>query len=127
MKRILEFSPTDQDVIVSRSLVMVHQTIDSHFPGAKPASQRFAKTAFGEEPTLTKGAPISSDRSPSFTPQPDCEIARTAKDSTSEHFGLHSGEKSIVEQIVPKQYWRQAFLILLSLFFILLFVYLWFL
>lgn len=127
MKRILEFTPTEQDVIVSRSLVMVHQTIDDEFPEAKPASQRFAKTAFGDEPTLTKSAPITGERANtySFTKPDETELEQAGVQS--EHFGLHSGEKSIVEQIVPKQYWRQAFLTLLALFFILLFVYLWYL
>lgn len=60
MKRIFEFIPSDHDIIVTRTLVLVHQAIDNAFPSAKPASQRFAKTAFGDEPTLTKSLP--SDR-----------------------------------------------------------------
>ena len=70
MKRVLEFVPSDHDIVVSRVLVLVHQAIDSEFPEAKPASQRFAKTAFGDEPTLTKSHPgeitrgIISDESP---------------------------------------------------------------
>ena len=124
MKRVLEFSPTDEDVIVSRSLVMVHQSIDTEFPHAKPASQRFAKTAFGDEPTQTKPAPTTGERTLSFK---ETDELPSESVPSSEHYGLHSGEKSIVEQLVPKQHWRMAFLTLLSIFFVLLFVYLWFL
>ena len=59
MKKVFEFIQADHDTVVSRTLVMVHRAIDNHFPNADPASQRFAKTVFGEEKTLTKSLPSS--------------------------------------------------------------------
>jgi hypothetical protein len=57
--RVFDFAPAEQEVIVSRILVQVHQAVDEAFPHARPASQRFAKTAFVgyDEPTLTQLVP----------------------------------------------------------------------
>ena len=64
MHRVFDFSPADPDVIVSRILVQVHQAVDDNFPHARPASQRFAKTAFvgSDEPTLTQLIPSETLR-----------------------------------------------------------------
>jgi len=57
--RVFDFSPADHEVVVSRILVQVHHAVDDAFPHAKPASARFAKTAFVgyDEPTLTQLIP----------------------------------------------------------------------
>lgn len=59
MHRVFDFSPADHEVVVSRILVQVHHAVDEAFPHAKPASARFAKTAFvgSDEPTLTQLIP----------------------------------------------------------------------
>jgi hypothetical protein len=44
--RVSDFTPADHEVVVSRILVQVHHAVDGAFPHAKPASARFAKTAF---------------------------------------------------------------------------------
>lgn len=64
MHRSLDFTPVDDEVIVSRILMQLHQAIDDAFPNAQPASSRFAKTAFTgyDEPTLTQGAPLEALR-----------------------------------------------------------------
>lgn len=64
MKRVLDFVPADSDVVVSRTLIMVHKAIDDQFPNAQPAPQRFAKTVFGaDESTLNQALP------PNLTPE----------------------------------------------------------
>jgi hypothetical protein len=57
--RVFDFTPADHEVVVSRILVQVHHAVDEAFPHAKPASARFAKTAFVgyDEPTLTQLIP----------------------------------------------------------------------
>lgn len=62
--RILDFTHVEDEVIVSRILMSLHQTIDEVFPNAQPASHRFAKTAFTgfDEPTLTQGLPMEALR-----------------------------------------------------------------
>ncbi|GEM_PF-6110567 len=83
MHRVFDFAPADQEVVVSRILVQVHQAVDEAFPHARPASQRFAKTAFVgyDEPTLTQivpsetirealGGEISGEALDSRTPKP---------------------------------------------------------
>jgi hypothetical protein len=62
--RSLDFTPVDDEVIVSRILMALHQTIDEVFPHAQPASSRFAKTAFTgyDEPTLTQSMPTEALR-----------------------------------------------------------------
>lgn len=64
MHRSLDFTPVDDEVIVSRILMHLHQAIDDAFPDAEPASSRFAKTAFAgyDEPTLTQVAPSEALR-----------------------------------------------------------------
>ncbi len=59
MHRVFDFTPADHEVVVSRILVQVHHAVDEAFPHAKPASARFAKTAFVgyDEPTLTQLIP----------------------------------------------------------------------
>lgn len=57
MKRAFEFTPTDQEAMVSRILVLTHQAIDEAFPEARPAPHRFAKTVFGDEPTASQILP----------------------------------------------------------------------
>ena len=59
MHRSLDFTPVDDEVIVSRILMQLHQAIDESFPNAQPPSSRFARTAFTgyDEPTLTQVAP----------------------------------------------------------------------
>ena len=64
MHRSLDFTPVDDEVIVTRILVQLHHSIDEYFPNAPPASSRFAKTAFAgyDEPTLTQTAPAEALR-----------------------------------------------------------------
>ncbi len=64
MHRSLDFTPVEDEVIVSRILMHLHQAIDEAFPHAEPASSRFAKTAFTgyDEPTLTQGIPMEALR-----------------------------------------------------------------
>lgn len=57
MKHILDFTKSDEETAVSRILALVHQAIDREFPGAEPAPTRFAKTIFGDEPTLNEPLP----------------------------------------------------------------------
>ncbi|NRA65730.1 MAG: hypothetical protein HRU19_14670 [Pseudobacteriovorax sp.] len=118
MKRIFEYTPTEHDILVSRTLVMVHQAIDTDLPSARPASQRFAKTAFGEEPTLTKPAP--SDRGISGK-----EISGALNSQhDQESYGLASEEKNFPNQMLPKNIWRIGFLVAIALFFFIFFVFL---
>ena len=59
MSRLLDFTPTEEDIIVSRVLISVHKAIDKNFPNAEPAPNRFAKTSFGsEEITITESKPM---------------------------------------------------------------------
>jgi len=58
MKRVFEFVPSEPEAMVSRILVVTHQAIDEAFPDAKPAPHRFAKTVFGDEPTVNQIMPM---------------------------------------------------------------------
>lgn len=64
MHRVFDFTPADHEFVVSRVLVQVHHAVDETFPHAKPASARFAKTAFVgyDEPTLTQLNPSEAMR-----------------------------------------------------------------
>ncbi len=49
MNRILDFSPSQEEAVVSRILVLVHQSIDDAFPSMVNANRKFTKTVFSEE------------------------------------------------------------------------------
>ncbi len=70
-QRVFDFVPAEPEVVVSRILVNLHQAIDDAFPHARPASQRFAKTAFVgyDEPTLTQLVPSDALREAGIIPQ----------------------------------------------------------
>lgn len=44
MSRILEFQHADEQTVVARVLLELHQAIDIHFPQAKGSSRQFSKT-----------------------------------------------------------------------------------
>lgn len=44
MSRILEFQHADEQTVVARVLLELHQAIDLHFPEAKGSSRQFSKT-----------------------------------------------------------------------------------
>lgn len=58
MKHVFDFITSDEETSVSRILAMVHQAIDRELPSATPAPARFAKTSFGDEPTLNQAIPV---------------------------------------------------------------------
>lgn len=60
MNRILEFSPSQEEAVVARILVLVHQAVDTHFPAAAQATRQFTKTVFsgeGESTASVRAAP----------------------------------------------------------------------
>jgi hypothetical protein len=63
MSRILEFQPTDEQTIVARVLVELHQAIDVSFPNAKPSARQFSRTVLTNqgESTRIDNMPQSSE------------------------------------------------------------------
>lgn len=49
MTRILDLSPTNEDIIVSRILVLVHKAVDDNFPRAEKPNRQFSKTVFSDD------------------------------------------------------------------------------
>jgi hypothetical protein len=91
MSRILEFSPANEDALISRVLVLVHQTVDDHFPSAAHANRQFTKTVFSDdgENTALSHLPTPSqfgqveDTSPDEKEVPSREKIDTPKTSTA--------------------------------------------
>jgi hypothetical protein len=61
MNRILEFTPSQEEAVVSRILVLVHQAVDDHFPTAGHANRQFTKTVFSAEGEPTAGLKVPHD------------------------------------------------------------------
>jgi len=64
MNRILEFSPSQEEAVVSRILVLVHQAVDEYLPSAEKAGRQFTKTVFSGEGERTGGvqaAPLDGE------------------------------------------------------------------
>jgi hypothetical protein len=57
MNRILEFSPSPEEAVVSRILVLVHQTVDECFPAVAQANRQFTKTLFSDGERTAIGNP----------------------------------------------------------------------
>ncbi|MCX6124837.1 MAG: hypothetical protein NTV34_08830 [Proteobacteria bacterium] len=53
MSRILEFHPSDEQTIVARVLLELHQEIDLHFPDTKGSSRQFTKTVLSSNSEST--------------------------------------------------------------------------
>ncbi len=49
MNRILEFSQSQESIVVPRILIRVHKAIDENFPAAVAPPRQFSKTIFSEE------------------------------------------------------------------------------
>lgn len=49
MNRILDFTPSQEEALVARVLVLVHQTVDDAFPSAEKATRQFTKTVFSDD------------------------------------------------------------------------------
>ncbi len=95
MHRSLDFTPVDDEVIVSRILMGLHQTIDDAFPNAQPASHRFAKTSFTgyDEPTLTQGAPLEALREAAEAARLEEEDPMNDPDRQKGFFGAKASKK----------------------------------
>jgi hypothetical protein len=88
MNRILEFTPSQEEAVVARVLVLVHQAVDEHFPAVAQANRQFTKTVFsgeGESTSIVR-APLdentggsgqfgaSEDTSPVGRPTSDAHV-----------------------------------------------------
>ena len=83
--------------------MQVHQAIDTSFPHARPASQRFAKTAFvgSDEPTLTQLIPSETLREAALSEE-HSEL-RGGKSRSREAFDAVSAEEPLEERA---SWWR---------------------
>ena len=68
MTKILEFTPSQEDAVTARILVMVHRAVDQHFPHTTQPSRQFTKTVFSDDQETTAIRSISS------TPEPETPL-----------------------------------------------------
>ena len=80
MKRVFDFQCHDQETMVSRILLLVHQGIDEAFPGVESSSTRFAKTTFGDEPTANQLLPQEDHSHPWSEPRINLEAPSPRKE-----------------------------------------------
>ena len=96
MSRILEFQPTDEQTVVSRVLIELHQAIDQHFPGANPGSRQFTKTVLTSQSESTRidnlpGKPTAESRGLSLPG----EVATGRQTKSSNLLDAHKPELSM--------------------------------
>ena len=110
MKRVFEFVPTDHEIVVSRTLLMVHRAIDNHFPNANPASGKYAKTSFGgDDNTVTKTKPEWTATNPD---------APTLKEK-------NNTEETMIRGVMDEQrLWKQSLIAILTIAICAIFAYL---
>jgi hypothetical protein len=54
MGRIIEFQPADEQTVVARVLLELHQAIDANFPDANQTNRQFAKTVLTSQNESTR-------------------------------------------------------------------------
>ncbi len=82
MSRILELQPTDEQTIVARVLLELHQAIDAHFPNVNASARQFTKTVLShqsDQPAAEKQANASST---AFNPN---QVSKTQPKSSLSH------------------------------------------
>ncbi|MBF0440600.1 MAG: hypothetical protein HQK54_01725 [Oligoflexales bacterium] len=106
MSRILEYQPVEEEVIVSRILVQIHQKVDMEFPNAAPASKRFAKTIINfADNEHTKGSSSPLDQEIEIPPPPvarnvgkmsekQAHQSRRNKNRSEDTFDVSSGKNN---------------------------------
>ncbi len=60
MFSLAEYERMDNDIVVEKLLVVVHQAISDEFPNAAGPSQQFKKTVFSSESTVMNPAPAEA-------------------------------------------------------------------
>jgi hypothetical protein len=130
MSRILEFQPTDEQTIVARVLVELHQAIDVSFPNVKPSAKQFSRTVLTNQGESTRVdnkpqvsderiiTPLNEDASPghsdsgqyiSMTPRTN------AKNRLKDQF-LHTAQlKTIIGESYASRLTRKLLIVLLLL------------
>jgi len=63
MNRILEFTPSQEEAVVSRILVLIHQAVDEAFPSVAQNNRQFTKTVFSDGESTAIGRPGGEDTS----------------------------------------------------------------
>jgi hypothetical protein len=83
MSRILEFIPSDEQTVVARVLLELHQAIDINFPNANPSGRQFAKTILTSqsEATRTDNNPNSGHNRPNPLPGRSDVSGRASRDA----------------------------------------------
>lgn len=54
----LDFTPSQEEAVVSRILVLVHQAVDENFPNVEQAGRQFTKTIFSHEGESTASSSV---------------------------------------------------------------------
>lgn len=100
MSRILEFQSTDEQTVVARILVELHQAIDANFPNANPSAKQFTKTVItnqGESTRIDNMPPASPEKNPTAPKQ--AEVVKAAKEAS----GIHSMTPRTNHRVNPVQ------------------------
>ncbi|MEN9834885.1 MAG: hypothetical protein RL011_1078 [Pseudomonadota bacterium] len=64
MSRILDFTFSPEEAVVSRVLILVHRAVDEHLPYAQEASRQFTKTVYSSDNDSNGVAALGSDEVP---------------------------------------------------------------
>lgn len=110
MNRILEFTPSQEEAVVSRILVLVHQTVDECFP-AVAQNRQFTKTVFSDNESTVIGAPgihgaTADDAGSGARPSVFADNIDTASDAAPDDLELSAIEaqaQAKAPPIVPPQ------------------------
>ena len=103
MSRILEFQPTDEQTVIARVLLDLHQAIDANFPGANPSARQFSKTVLthqSESTRIDNTPPSKSESEVESQESPGQKLAeRTKREKAELSMTPRAGYKSA--QAIP--------------------------
>lgn len=82
MSRILDLTPSSEEVVVSRVLLLVHGAVDENFPKAEKPNRQFSKTVFSDDAIERTGQLHVPGERRDQSPPPGLEVgASTASGS----------------------------------------------
>ena len=92
--RFLDFTPSQEEAVVSRILVLVHQAIDENFPVVEKADRQFTKTIFTNEGETSE---LSAAPGPTFG-----EIEATSPLGVPANVELAGSESADISGATPR-------------------------
>jgi hypothetical protein len=100
LNRIYELTPSPEESVIPRILLLVHQAVDENFPTAEKAGRQFSKTVFSDELTEQTAGDRSAPPDDGFNLPPP-PVLGVGKASPSSAGGDRLAKTKTVSPVIP--------------------------